>query len=151
MRTTLIALAIVATLVIAAVGLASDRLPAAGSATTAAELQIRPSAGSSPRGVGLFRQTGATLRGWVAVWGLQPRSRHAVHFHGPRSACGTKADPVAAHQDLVADARGVAYATVRVRSPVQVLRKGIYYNVHALPTGPADNPEIACANIVPIP
>jgi hypothetical protein len=151
MRRTLIALAIIATLAIAAVGSASDRALTEGTATSAAELQIRPSSGSSPRGVGLFRQTGATLRGWVVVWGLQPHTRHAVHFHGPRSACGAKADPVAAHQDLVADARGVAYATVRVRSPVQVLRKGIYYNVHALPTGPADNPEIACANIVPIP
>jgi hypothetical protein len=151
MRMTLIALSITATLVIAAAGLASDRHLAADAATTVAELQIRPTVPNGPRGVGLFRQTGRTLRGWVVVWGLEPRTRHAVHFHGPRSTCGKKADPVAAHQDLVADARGVAYATARIRSPVQVLRKGIYYNVHALPLTAAENPEIACANVTPVP
>jgi len=100
--------------------------------------------------VGLFRQTGATLRGWVVVWGLAPRSKHAVHFHGPRSACGRKADPVAAHADLKADSRGVAYAKAAVRSPVQVVRKGFYYNVHQKPLTEGENPEIACGNVVPI-
>jgi hypothetical protein len=114
-------------------------------------VQIRPTVANGPRGAGLFRQTGANLRGWVVVWGLAPRTRHAVHFHGPKSACGEKADPVAAHADLVADARGVAHATVKIRSPIQVLRKGIYYNVHARPLTATENPEIACANVVPIP
>ena len=145
----LIALAIIATLTVAAVGLAADREVAQGVAV--GELQIRPAVANGPRGVGLFRQSGANLRGWVAVWGLRPRSRHAVHFHGPNSSCGQKADPVAAHADLVADARGVAYSTVKIRSRVQVLRKGIYYNVHAKPVTAAENPEIACANVVPIP
>ena len=115
------------------------------------KLQIRPSIANGPRGAGLFRQSGANLRGWVVVWNLAPRTRHAVHFHGPKSACGEQADPVAAHADLVADARGVAYAPVKIRSPVQVLRKGIYYNVHARPLTATENPEIACANVVPIP
>jgi len=87
----------------------------------------------------------------VVVWGLKPRSTHAVHFHGPKSACGSKADPVAAHADLVADARGVAYANVGVRSGLQVLRKGFYYNVHAKASSAEENPEVACANVVPIP
>jgi hypothetical protein len=43
------------------------------------------------------------VRGWVVVWGLEPHSMHAVHFHGPRSACEAKANPVAAHADLEAD------------------------------------------------
>lgn len=151
MRTTLIALAIIATVPVAAAGFASDREVAAGTGVAVGELQLRPAVAGGPRGVGLFRQTGARLRGWVVVWGLEPRSRHAVHFHGPQSACGRKADPVAAHADLLADARGVAYATVRVRSTVQVLRKGVYYNVHAKPSSAAENPEIACANVMPIP
>jgi hypothetical protein len=150
MRTTLVALAIVATLLVVAASFASNREVASGTATTVAELQIRPTVANGPRGVGLFRQTGASVRGWVVVWGLAPRSRHAVHFHGPDSFCGQKADPVAAHADLVADARGVAYTTVKIRSPVQVLRKGIYYNVHARPLTADENPEIACANVVPI-
>ena len=151
MRTTLIALAIVASLLVVAATFASDRDAASRSATTVGELQIRPSIANGPRGAALFRQTGASLRGWVVVWRLAPRSRHAVHFHGPKSACGEKADPVAAHADLVADARGVAFATVKIRSRVQVLRKGIYYNVHARPFTAEENPEIACANVVPIP
>jgi hypothetical protein len=153
MRSTLIALAIFATLPVAAAGFAADREVAAGTGVAVGELQLRPADASAgaPRGVGLFRQTGARLRGWVVVWGLEARSRHAVHFHGPKSACGRKADPVAVHADLVADARGVAYATVSVRSRVQVLRKGFYYNVHAKPSSEAENPEIACANVVPIP
>ena len=150
MRTTLIALAIVATLLVAAAGIASDR-EVAQARTAIGELQIRPTVANGPRGAGLFRQTGANLRGWVVVWNLAPRTRHAVHFHGPSSSCGQKADPVAAHADLVADARGVAYATVKIRSRVQVLRKGIYYNVHARPLTATENPEIACANVVPIP
>lgn len=151
MRTTLIALAIIATLPVAAAGFASDREVASGTGVAVGELQLRPDAAGAPRGAGLFRQTGERLRGWVVVWGLEPRSRHAVHFHGPKSACGRKADPVAAHADLVANARGVAYATVGVRSRLQVLRKGFYYNVHAKPSSAAENPEIACANVVPIP
>lgn len=151
MRTMLIALAIVATLLVVAASFASNRDVASGTATTVGELQLRPAIAGGPRGVGLFRQTGASLRGWVVVWGLQPRSRHAVHFHGPNSSCGQKADPVAAHADLIADASGVAYATVKIRSRVQVLRKGIYYNVHAKPFTAEENPEIACANVVPIP
>ena len=150
MRTTLLALAIVATLLVAAAGIASDR-EVAQARIAVGELQIRPTIANGPRGAGLFRQTGASLRGWVVVWGLAPRTRHAVHFHGPRSACGEQADPVAAHADLVADERGVAYATVKIRSRVQVLRKGIYYNVHARPLTATENPEIACANVVPIP
>jgi hypothetical protein len=150
MRTTLIALAIVATLLVAAAGIASDR-EVAQARIAVGELQIRPTVANGPRGAGLFRQTGANVRGWVVVWGLAPRTRHAVHFHGPNSSCGQQADPVAAHADLVADTRGVAYATVKIRSRIQVLRKGIYYNVHARPLTATENPEIACANVVPIP
>ena len=138
---------IIATLALAAGG----REVAEGAAVAVGELRLKPATVGGPRGVGLFRQTGATLRGWVVVWGLAPRSRHAVHFHGPKSACGQKADPVAAHADLVANARGVAYANVTIRSPVQVLRKGFYYNVHAKPFTATENPEIACANVLPVP
>jgi hypothetical protein len=152
MRATVIAAATFATLLaVAAAGSASVRELAAGPGMAVGELQLRPAVAGGPRGVGLFRQTGARLSGWVVVWGLEPRTRHAVHFHGPRSACGRKADPVAVHDDLVADARGVAYATVNVRSPVQILRKGVYYNVHSKPSSAAENPEIACANVLPIP
>jgi hypothetical protein len=151
MRTSLIVVAIIAALPVAATGFAADRDVAAGINTAVGELQLRPTSADAPRGVGLFRQTGMRLRGWVVVWGLEPRSRHAVHFHGPNSACGRKADPVAVHADLVADAYGVAHVTVSVRSRVQVLRRGFYYNVHAMPSSAAENPEIACADVVPIP
>jgi hypothetical protein len=142
--------AVVTLSVAAASAVGSGQVASATAATAVAELELTPTVAGGPRGVGLFRQTGATLRGWVVVWGLAPRSRHAVHFHGPRSACGRKADPVAAHADLKADSRGVAYAKVAARSPVQVVRKGFYYNVHQKPSTGGENPEIACGNAVPI-
>jgi hypothetical protein len=151
-RAQLIAVVALVTLSVAsAAAIGSGQVASSTTATAVAELQLTPTVAGGPRGVGLFRQTGATLRGWVVIWGLQPRSKHAVHFHGPRSACGRKADPVAAHADLRADARGVAYAKVGARSPVQVLRKGFYYNVHQKPSIADENPEIVCANVVPIP
>lgn len=134
-----------------AVAVGSTQEAAATGQRALAELQIGPSVAQGPRGVGFFRQSDGRLRGWVVVWGLEPRSQHAVHFHGPNSSCGAKANPAAAHADLVADSKGVAYARVDVRSRIQVLRKGFYYNVHRRPSIASENPEIACGNVAPIP
>jgi hypothetical protein len=101
------------------------------------------------RGVGFFEQNGERLTGFVAVWGLEPNSEHAVHFHGPESSCGTKADPVAAHPDLRADREGIAFTNVDVTAEQRLLRGGFYYNVHQGPARVADNPEIACGDIGP--
>ena len=139
-----------AVVVIAAAAAGTGREPALTGRTTLAELEIAPSVARGPRGVGFFRQTAGRLQGWVVVWGLDPGSKHAVHFHGPNSGCGIKADPAAAHADLRADPRGVAYAKVDVKSPTQVLRKGFYYNVHRKPSIASENPEIACGDVVPI-
>jgi hypothetical protein len=108
-------------------------------------------AGDQPtvRGVGHFEQDGDRLTGFVVVWGLEPNSTHAVHFHGPDSDCGTKADPVAIHPDLESDADGVAYADVDIASERELLGGGYYYNVHEGPASQADNPEIACGDIEP--
>jgi hypothetical protein len=105
--------------------------------------------GSGVRGVGYFDQNGERLTGFVAVWGLEPNSEHAVHFHGPDSSCGAKADPVATHRDLKADEAGVAYTNVDSRVERNLLRGGFYYNVHQGPSRLADNPEIACGDISP--
>ena len=105
--------------------------------------------GSGVRGVGFFEQDGDRLTGFVAVWGLEPNSEHAVHFHGPDSSCGTKADPVAVHPDLKADRSGIAYTNVELRAEQRLLGGGFYYNVHEGPSRVADNPEIACADIGP--
>jgi hypothetical protein len=116
-----------------------------------AELQIEPSVPGGPRGVGLLRHRGDRLTGWVVVWGLEPGSRHAVHFHGPDSSCGTKADPVAVHPDLEADGEGAAAARLDIDAPADLLGPGYYYNVHAEPSSVADNPEIACGDLGPAP
>ncbi len=99
------------------------------------------------RGIGFFEQDGGRLTGFVAVWGLEPNSEHAVHFHGPHSSCGTKADPVAVHPDLKADGDGIAYTNVELRAEQRLLRGGFYYNVHERSSRVADNPEIACGDI----
>jgi hypothetical protein len=120
-------------------------------AHTVAELKIGPSMTGGPRGVGLLRQRNERLSGSVVVWGLDPGSRHAVHFHGPDSSCGTKADPVAVHPDLEADADGVATARFDIPTPSDILRPGFYYNVHAESSAVSDNPEIACGDVRPRP
>lgn len=99
------------------------------------------------RGAAFLEQDGDRLNGFIVVWGLEPGSVHAVHFHGPDSGCGAKADPVAVHPDLRADARGVAYATVDVTVERDLLDGGFYYNVHEGPSRQAENPEIACGDI----
>jgi hypothetical protein len=145
MRTVSRALVLLAAAAAITVGSASS----APLATTTATFELRPVAGSGARGVGYFEQRGERLSGWIVVWGLRPRTRHAVHFHGPNARCGVKADPVAAHSDLRADAKGVAYARVRTVSQRPILRRGFYYNVHSRPTAAGSSPEIACGNLQP--
>ena len=99
------------------------------------------------RGAGFFEQDGDRMTGFVAVWGLEPNTEHAVHFHGPNSECGTTADPVAAHPDLRADEDGVAFASVDLEAEQSLLEGGFYYNVHAGPSSQAENPEIACGDL----
>ena len=133
--------------VLVLVGAASVLLDDDGDAE-AAGLRL---AGADPsvRGVGFFEQAGEDVRGVVAVWGLEPNSEHAVHFHGPNSECGTTADPVAAHPDLKADEDGVAYMEVDLTAAQQLLTGGFYYNVHEGPSSQAENPEIACGDLAP--
>ena len=124
---------------------------ASGGAATrvVAAVQLRPDGGSTARGAAYFTQRGARLSGWVVVWGLAPSSGHAVHFHGPNGTCASKPakPPLAAHRDLVADARGVAFQRFAVTSSSQVLRRGFYYNVHEHPSAHGSSPSIVCGEI----
>lgn len=119
--------------------------------TTIADLEIQPAEAGGPQGAGVLRHRDGRLSGWVIVSGLEPNTRHAVHFHGPNSSCGTKADPVAIHPDLEADSNGLATAQLDIAAPTNILRPGYYYNVHAEDSTVADNPEIACGDLVPAP
>ena len=114
-----------------------------------AGVSLAAAGGSGVRGVAFFEQDGQRMTGFVAVWGLGPNSEHAVHFHGPNSTCGTKADPVAVHADLKADGTGVAYTNVELEAKQPLLRGGFYYNVHEGPSREAENPEIACGDLGP--
>ena len=118
---------------------------------TRAAIQLKPAQGKSVQGFAYFKQRGARVTGYVAVWGLPPNSEHAVHIHGPNGFCGrAPADPVAAHADLRSDASGVAFTSVSMRSGRALLRRGFYYNVHEGPaTTAGKNPEIACGDIRP--
>jgi hypothetical protein len=136
-------IALVAVTVAATATLAGD-----GDATDVAAVPIT-GAESRVRGVAHLEQDGERLTGFVVVWGLEANTAHAVHFHGPEGRCGTKADPVAVHPDLNADAAGIAYAEVDIATERDLLAAGYYYNVHEGPSREADNPEIACGNIDP--
>jgi hypothetical protein len=117
-----------------------------------AAVELRPDGGSAARGAAYFTQRGARLSGWVVVWGLAPSSNHAVHFHGPAGTCASKPakPPLAAHRDLVTDARGVAFQRFAVSSSAQVLRRGFYYNVHEHPSSHGTSPSIVCGEIRPL-
>lgn len=117
-----------------------------------AAVQLRPDGGGTARGAAYFTQRGARLSGWVVVWGLPPNTSHAVHFHGPNGTCASKPakPPLAAHRDLVADARGVAFQRFAVTSSSQVLRRGFYYNVHEHPSSHGSSPSIICGEIRPL-
>jgi hypothetical protein len=119
---------------------------------TVAAVELRPDGSGAARGAAYFTQRGTRLSGWVVVWGLEPRSTHAVHFHGPGGTCASNpAKPaMAAHGDLVADARGVAFKRFAVSTPNQVLRRGFYYNVHSNPSTEGSSPSIACGEIRPL-
>jgi hypothetical protein len=127
---------------------------ASGGAVTraVAAVELRPDGRSAVRGAAYFTQRGARLSGWVVVWGLEPGSGHAVHFHGPNGTCASKpAKPAkAAHDDLVANSRGVAFTRFSVPSPSQVLLRGFYYNVHQHPSARGSSPSIACGAIRPL-
>jgi hypothetical protein len=134
---------------VAVAGVLSDGGGAEGTKTAVAQALLLPSADSEVRGVGVFRQRGPRLSGVVVVWGLAPKSRHAVHFHGPNGSCARGgAPPIAAHADLVAAENGVAFARFVTTTRIPVVRRGIYYNVHANPTTAGENPEIACGDLV---
>jgi len=133
---------------IAVAALAGDD---AGDARTVAEFAVVPSVAGGPRGAALLTYEDGALRGRVVVLGLEAHARHAVHFHGPDSSCGEKADPVAIHPDLEADSDGVATARIDVETATNVLQPGFYYNVHAGPSTLADNPEIACGDVRQVP
>jgi hypothetical protein len=120
--------------------------------TVVAAVELQPDGSGTARGVAYFTQRGARLSGWAVVWGLEPRSGHAVHVHGPNGTCASNPakPPMAAHADLVADARGVAFRRFSVSTPNQVLRRGFYYNVHARPAVAGSSPSISCGNIKPL-
>jgi Cu/Zn superoxide dismutase len=136
----LVAAAVAAAVIITAVVDDGAKAPAAEQVRLAADN------GSPVRGVAYFEQNGDHLTGSVVVWGLEPGTKHAVHFHG-RGRCGTKADPVAAHADLKANADGIAYADIDVPTGLNLLGGGFYYNVHARPAAVGQSPEIACGDI----
>lgn len=146
MRLVFVGVALVALLVVAVT--ATRWLDDDGGSTDVAGLRLTGDA-ADVRGVGHFEQDGERLTGFVVLWGLEPRSTHAVHFHGPNSRCGSGADPVAVHPDLKADDDGVAYANVDIRAESRLLDSGYYYNVHAGPSRVAENPEIACGDLGP--
>jgi hypothetical protein len=139
-------LGMVVAVVVAAVAVAAWLADGDGDAAAA---NVRLAGDSDVEGVAFFEQDGDRMTGYVVVWGLDPNTEHAVHFHGPDSSCGAKADPVAVHPDLRADANGVAFADVEVASEEELLDGGFYYNVHEGPSRVADNPEIACADLEP--
>lgn len=112
------------------------------------------------RGVAMLDQDGDRVRGYVAVWGLEPGTTHAAHIHGPDAACApqrrTRRHAVNL-PDLVADEHGVAYR--RIDLPTEpgevVTRPGYYLMVHRGAEGHSaghggddrDNPGIACGAV----
>lgn len=75
-----------------------------------------------------LHQRGSRLTGWVAVWGLPPKTAHAALVHGPNADCRpatrrTK-NHVAELPVLRADAKGVAFARLNVRVHTVAVARG---------------------------
>jgi hypothetical protein len=111
--------------------------------------------GSGVSGMAGVRQKGRTLVVTLVVSGLEPRSRHAAHVHGPLASCRKTTKRHAAELgDLVANAQGVIHVTRRVKVEEMVVgMPGYFLMVHAnpgkkLPSGAmAVNPPIACGTL----
>lgn len=111
--------------------------------------------GSGVSGMAGFRQRGGALVVTLVVSGLEPRSRHAAHVHGPLATCRKTTKRHAAELgDLVASAQGVIRVTRRVKVDEMVVgMPGYFLMVHAnpgkkLPSGAmAVNPPIACGTL----
>lgn len=139
--------------------------PAPGVATVRAQTTqlLRAIDTGQPTGIVHVVQRGRALRGYIVVWGLAPHSRHANHVHGnpvgePAARCNPPARRTMRHlaerPDLVANGRGVAFATINERVSERAIRRGVYLMVHANPTAasghamaPMTNPPLACANL----
>lgn len=110
---------------------------------------------SGASGMAGVRQKGKAVTVTLMVTGLEPRSKHAAHIHGPLGTCTKRTKRHAAELgDFVADAQGVVHATVRVRVAEMVVgMPGYFVMVHAnpgtrMPDGTmAMNPPIACGNL----
>jgi hypothetical protein len=144
-------LAAVVAVTFAAVAAGGGATPTAVPRTATAGVALRPIGGSSVRGLAYFEQRRLTLKYKVVVFGLQPSSVHAAHIHGPRGACAPKSanrGVAVPFPDLRADSRGVAYISGRIslrQKPMQVIRRGFYFNVHRYST-----PELASKGLAAI-
>jgi hypothetical protein len=144
----LLALVVLATSTLALAAGASTAGTAPGVRVGTAEL--RPVAAGGPEGVAYARQAGRRVTGWLVVWGLEPGSTHAWHFHGPRGACTPAArnrGVVAGGPDLTADENGVAFLRFRITSDTTVVARGFYVNVHEQSTPGGVGAGITCGNI----
>ena len=126
-------------------------------------LLIPPTTAGGPMGVAHLTQRGATVSGFIVMWGLTPNSRHANHLHGnPVGDAAVRCAPDALRTtrhpaelpEMVADGAGVAFSVVRVKVTELAVRRGVYLMVHrdpAMPAGapmvPGANPPIACGNL----
>lgn len=134
---------------------------AAGGSTAASEgrsvrvgvAELQPAAPGGPQGVAYARQAGNRVTGWLVVWGLEPGSVHAWHFHGPRGACtpaSRNRGVVTGGPDITANENGVAFLKFRIRSDRRVVARGFYINVHEQSTPDGVGAGITCGNVVPV-
>jgi len=126
-------------------------------------------------GMAMVRQTGEDVVAKITVAGLEPGSTHANHLHGeaagePAKGCFASGGHSTRHihdlPDITANSAGVGYAMHRFEVDERVVRPGVFWMVHAMPTtgghgggsaghaghsmsgsGHGVNPGIACAPI----
>ena len=113
---------------------------------TAYNAQLTPRATGGPAGVvNVVRSVSGDYQVTVRVYGLQPGSSHAMHFH--RGSCAVQGPVAQPLPPVVANTVGMA--TVRAwlsASQWQALANGpVYLNIHAQLNPPGDG--ITCADI----
>lgn len=103
-------------------------------------LELVPFQPGGPAGTAFLERRGDRLVGTIAVWGLQPGTRHFVALRGPGPRC--PAQITAALPPLASDENGVAFGRVNGSLPADAFGDGLALTVHARADG--GSPAVAC-------